>query len=148
MPPIASPTKPPESLPSKRHEAEEADPHAEPERTDVEQVAACEQQSSERDERDRQDVGGASDDVREHSGEPRADGAAVEAEIEDRCEDEPEREQCEPEQLVLVGRALSLRPRPFFTREGTRGRSGRFFLLAAMGVRFCERQGSPAVCAR
>ena len=92
------------------HEAEEPDPHAEPEGTDVEQVAAREQQPSERDQRDRQDVGGASHDVREHSGEPGADGATVEAEIQDRREDEPEREQGEPEQLVLVGRARSLRP--------------------------------------
>ena len=39
---------------------------------------------------------------REHVGEPRADRAAVEAEVEDRGEHEPECDEREPEKLVLV----------------------------------------------
>ena len=89
---------------------EEPHPHAEPERPDVEEVAAREQEAAERDERDREHVGGVADDVRQHIREPRADRAPVEAEVEDRGEDEAEGEQREPEKLVLVLRACPLRP--------------------------------------
>ncbi len=67
-------------------------------------------QSTEGDERDREHVGGIADDARQSVGEPGADGAAVEPEVEDRGEDEPEREEREAEELVLVLRALSPRP--------------------------------------
>ncbi len=90
-----------------RHEAEEAHPHAEPERADLEQLAACEQQPSEGDEREREHVRGVAHHIRQDVGEPRANGATVEAEVEDRREDEPEREQRQAEELVLVLRALS-----------------------------------------
>ena len=89
-------------LAEERHEAEEAHPHPQPERAHVEKVAAREQESAERDARDRQHVGGVADDLREDVREPGADGAAVEAEVEDGREDESEREQRETEQLVLV----------------------------------------------
>ena len=97
-------------LAEQRHEPEEAHPHPEPERTDVEQVASREQQAAKAEECDRQDVGSVSDDLREHVGEPRADGAAVEPEIEDGREDETECEQREAEELVLVLRARASRP--------------------------------------
>jgi hypothetical protein len=84
------------------HEPEDSHPHSEPERTDVEQVASCKQQPSEHDERDRKDVGRVPDDVRQHAREPRADGAPVETDVEDRGEDEPEGEQRKAEELVLV----------------------------------------------
>jgi hypothetical protein len=97
-------------LAEKRHETEEAHAHAEAKRTDLEEVAACEQEPAERNERDRQHVRRFSADVREDTREPRADGAAVEAEVEDRGEHEPECQEREPEQLVLVLRARALRP--------------------------------------
>ena len=77
-------------LAEQRHQAEKGHPHTEPERAHVQQVAACEQEPAEADERDRQDVRGAAHDVREHVCEPGPDSSAVEAEIEDGCEDEPE----------------------------------------------------------
>ena len=49
-------------LAEQRHQTEEADPDTEPERAYVEEVAAREQQPTERDERDREDVGGPADD--------------------------------------------------------------------------------------
>ncbi len=97
-------------LAEQRHEPEEAHPHPEPERTDVEEVAPREQQSAQAEECDGQDVRGVSDDLRQHVGEPRADGAAVEPEIEDGREDETECEQREAEELVLVLRARASRP--------------------------------------
>ena len=51
-------------LAEERHEAEEAHPHAQPERANVQKVAAREQEPAERDERDRQHVGGVADDLR------------------------------------------------------------------------------------
>ena len=55
----------------------------------------------------------------------------------------PEREQGEAEELVLVLRARERLVR-FFTREGTRGRSGRFFLRAAMLGRFDALRRAPS----
>src|SRR5262249_20734821 len=104
------PDEPAGVLAEEGHESEKAHPHPEPERPDVEQVAPREQEDAESDERDRQDVGGVPDDLREDARKPRPDGPAVEAEVEDRREDESEREQCEAHQLVLVLGARPLRP--------------------------------------
>ena len=63
MPPIARPIKPPESLPEERHQAEEAHSHAEPEGPHLQEVAAGEQEPSERNERDGQHVRSVADDL-------------------------------------------------------------------------------------
>jgi hypothetical protein len=57
-------------LSEERHQPQEAHPPAEPERADVEELAACEKQDAERDERHREHVGGVADDVRQYAGEP------------------------------------------------------------------------------
>ena len=61
VPPIASPMKPPESLPRSVMRPRKLDAHAEAERADFEEVAAREQEAAEGDERDRQDIGGIAD---------------------------------------------------------------------------------------
>ena len=87
-----------------RHEPEEPDAEPEPERADVEEVAAREHEPADADQRERQHVRGAAEDRLEHVREPRAHRAAVEAEVEDRGEDETERGQPQAEQLALVVR--------------------------------------------
>ena len=54
--------------------------------------------------------------------------------VEDRREEEPERDQAEPDELGMVMSASARPPSVvrFFTREGVRRRSGRFLRLAAM----------------
>ncbi len=84
------------------HEAEEADPHPEPERPDVEQVAPREHEAAQGEQRQRKHVRGVPEERVERVGQPGAHGAAVEADVEDRGEDEPERAEREPEELVLV----------------------------------------------
>ena len=110
VPPIAIPIKPPESLPSSVIRPRKLDPDAEAERPHIQKVAAGEQEPAEADERDRQHVRGGPDDVVQHVGKPRADCAAVEAQVEDGREDEAQRQEGEAEELVLVLRARSLRP--------------------------------------
>ncbi len=97
-------------LAEKRHEAEKAHTDAEAKRANFEEVAPREQQAAERDESDRKDIGRIADHLGECARQPRPDGTAVEAQVEDGGEHEPEREQREAEQLVLVLGAGSLRP--------------------------------------
>ena len=115
-PPIAIPIQPPLSLPSSVIRPEEAHPHPEPERPHVQQVAAREQSPPSARSASGSTYAASPDDLLERVGEPGADGAAVEAEVEDGREDEPERDEREPEELVLVVRACS--PRPLLHARG------------------------------
>ncbi len=80
-------------LAEKCHEAEEAHAHAEAEWTHLEEVAAREQKPPEAEQRDWEHIGGVPDHLGERACKPRTDCAPVEAEIEDRAEDEAECEK-------------------------------------------------------
>ena len=73
--------------------------------------------------------------------EPRADGAAVEAEVEDGGRKRPSAASPSPRaRWCCDARGARVR---FLTREGTRGRSGRFFLPTARhAARFAARAGA------
>ncbi|MGI8479420.1 MAG: hypothetical protein ACR2M2_06135 [Gaiellaceae bacterium] len=94
----------------KRHQSQEADSQAEPKRAHVEKLAAREHQASDGEQREREHVCGVAHDLPERVGEPRANRATVETEVEDHGEHQSERCQCEPEELVLAVRARPLRP--------------------------------------
>ena len=87
-----------------RHQAEKAHAEPEPERPDVEEVAPREHERADSHERERERIRRVSEHGAEPVREPGADGAAVEAEVEDRRQHEAERGQPEPEQLALVVR--------------------------------------------
>ena len=69
--------------------------------------------------------------------------AAVPAEVEQRGEEEPGREQAEPDQLGAVVAARGLRWVRFFTRAGLRGRRGRFVRRRAIGRSLRRRRRDP-----
>ena len=97
-----------------RHQAEEPHSQTEPKRPHVEEVAAREHEATDDEEPEREHICCVAEHGTERIGEPGADRAAVETEVEDGGEHEAERGQAEPEQLVLVLRAgTARRPLPY-----------------------------------
>ena len=105
VPPIAIPIKPPESLPSSVMRPRKLTPTPSRNgRTSRRSLRASRSPPSATSATG-STYAASADDLRQHAGEPRADRAAVEPEVEDGREDETEREQREAEELVLVLRA-------------------------------------------
>ena len=120
------------------HQPDRRDDEPRAERLHVEKGAAEEHHAADDDERERLRVRGRADRVAQRRVHVLCGDASLPAQVEERDEEEPDGDEPEPDQLgVLVGSAC----RPFFlfvvrffTRDGS-GRSGRFFLLAAMEAR-------------
>ena len=129
------------------HEAEERHAEPEAERADVEQVAPRELEPADDEQRERERVCRPAEHGAQQVREPRAHGAAVEAEVEDGREDEPERREGEPEELALVMRSCPA-PRPLLHARGhartqrppspPTARHARAIRRA--GIRSCRRQ--------
>ena len=122
---------------AERHQqAERRDHEPGPERPHVEERAAEEHQAADADECGGRDVRGVPEEVAQAQLHLLPDDAALPAEVREAREEEPERGQAEAGQLgVRCARRSALGGAPFvrfLTREGVRGRSRRFFFLAAM----------------
>ena len=135
-------------LAEERHQAEEARPRRRA-GTAARRGGRCARAGARpiANERERKDVGRVADDVLQHVGEPRADRAAVEAEVEDRRRGRGRARAARARGARSRGASARRRCVRFFTREGTRGRSGRFFLRAAMLARFDAGPRAPLAVA-
>ena len=121
------------------HQPDRRDQQPGAERLHVEESAAEEHQGADDHEREGRHVGGRPDHVAEARFDLLADDTALPAQVEQRGEEEADGDEPEARSARDArGRrehALSSFVVRFFTREGVRGRSGRFFFLAAMEAR-------------
>ena len=109
MPPSAKPSASPSAraevaalAAERQQQAEGEDEQSRSERADVDEVAAADHQAADDDERERQHEGQASDESLEPIADPAADVPAVPAGPEHGGEEEPERDEREPEQLGML----------------------------------------------
>ena len=129
------------------HQPDRRDHEAGAERIHVEQRAPEEHQAADDDERERRGVRGRPDHVPEARLDLLAGDASLPAEIEQRREEEPDRDEPEPDQLRMLVRSTGSRlllRRPFLHARG-RARPQRPLLLPGChGGAFDAPEASPS----
>src|SRR5207302_11166112 len=115
-----------------------------PERAQVDELAPAEHESAEDDEGERRDVGRGADRPTEAVGDRASDDAAAPAGVEDRGEEESEREEEEPRELgmlVPAGPPRALLPDPC-GRPGTQPRAS-FLATPSHAASFAASNRTP-----